>query len=363
MYFKGKHPVASWYDPKKKDVKSYKVFPKETPLKIVREFERKAKLGLLTPADHSDRSSFSEWSEVWLNEYAKIHKVASSVEKDQGILRNHLNPRFGDFYVDQIDIDMLYRFQRDLLENGFKAQSINNIFGCLSMILSHATQRGLIRLNPCKSLKRMRVVQKSPSFWTPEQSSKFLEYVRDRDFETFQLCSLALTTGMRPGELQGLLRDCIDFESGYVTIRRNYCTKTHRIVEYTKTKRDRKVEIPRPVLEGLSNKYHLKPHDRVFNFSCNSFGKRKIQKYAKECGVPPIRFHDLRHTFASQLAMMNVHQVMIRDLLGHTKLDTTNVYMHLAEDSKRGVTSKLVSGWAHLTRDEQVISLANYRRS
>ena len=354
--------VISWADPIRKGKSIYRRMPKGTTKEFAKRQETKARAGLTQGVNHKSEKTFSEWSTRWIEQYARIHKTPSSVVKDHSTLQNHLLPRFGDWYITSVSVTEVHRLQSELLERNLAPQTINNIVACLSMVLNFATSNGAIDFNPCKLVKRIKVHSKSPTFWSFEEVERFMAFCRQKDYQTFQMVGFALTTGLRPGEIQGLLRDCLDFETGFVYVRRNYCTKTHKIVEYTKTKRDRQVPIPSHLLAILKDKYHLKPLERVFPISVNSFGKRKIQKLALECGVTPIRFHDLRHTFASHLAIKNVHQVKIRDLLGHTKLDTTNVYMHLSKNDKKGLTDILTenSSWAqNVKREDNVVSLFN----
>jgi len=148
--------------------------------------------------------------------------------------------------------------------------------------------------------------------------------------------------------LQGLLRDCIDFDLGYVMVRRNWCTKTNKLNEYTKTKTDRKVSVSPAILRLLADKRALPMDAPVFNLEFNTLGFRLIRPMAVAAEVKPIRFHDLRHTFASHLIMRGKHVVEVKELLGHTKLETTMKYMHLAEDRKKGVTDCLTDGMSWL---------------
>ena len=106
--------------------------------------------------------------------------------------------------------------------------------------------------------------------------------------------------------------------------------------------------VPAPVLEVLGNKRKLAVDQPIFDFKFNSIGFRRIQPMARRAGVRPIRFHDLRHTFASHLVMRGRHPVEIKEMLGHRKLETTMKYMHLSEGQDQGLTDCLVEGasWA-----------------
>jgi site-specific recombinase XerD len=87
----------------------------------------------------------------------------------------------------------------------------------------------------------------------------------------------------------------------------------------------------------------------------------KLQPAARSAGVTPIRFHDLRHTFASHLAMRGVPLIKIMEMLGHTKMDSTLIYAHLCPSSMRGVTDILSngSGWTR-SYEGQVLPLGQF---
>lgn len=131
-------------------------------------------------------------------------------------------------------------------------------------------------------------------------------------------------------------------------VRRNWCTKTNKLNEYTKTKIDRKIPVSPAILALLADKKGQSMDAPVFDKEFNTQGWREIRPMAIAAGVKPIRFHDLRHTFASHLIMRGKHVVEVKELLGHTKLETTMKYMHLAEDRKKGVTDCLTDGMVWL---------------
>lgn len=136
--------------------------------------------------------------------------------------------------------------------------------------------------------------------------------------------------------------------------------KTKPLNPWTKGKIDRKVTVPPSIMEILSNKRGLKPDAYVFSETIpfNTLGHRLLKPMARKAGVTPIRFHDLRHTFASHCVLKGKHQVEIRDLLGHAKLSSTDIYMHLSKDDLKGATDCLVEGmpWL-LNHNPKVISI------
>jgi integrase len=328
-----------------------KVFPAGTLKSVIDKFEAEIRLGFVNATQEKQCPTFADYAARWIEHYAEIHKAPSTVLKDRQILRDHLNPTFGAkklFEIRRKDI----RDLKTLLcnERGFAAQTVNNILGLAHKIFEGAVSEDeLIQANPVSGVKRVPSPRRAFKFWTFEEKDRFLSYCRSEDRDVFQIVALATETGLRPMEIKGLKRDCLDFENGEVMVRRNWCTKTNKLNEYTKTKRDRKVPMSPALFQILADKRFLAADAFVFQGISNAFGALKLQPMAIKAKVTPLRFHDLRHTFASHLAMRGVPMIKIMDLLGHTKMDSTLIYAHLSPSSLRGVTDVL-SGGASWTR-------------
>lgn len=340
---KGRY-VARWRDRSRKQ--RAKVFPKGTPKATADMFERDMKIKVASGGMIQNSVTFKDLAERWIKEYSEIHKTESSVIKDHSTLKHHLLPEFGKQCVTSIDPSAVSQFQQALChKRNLAPQSVNNIVGLLSSILRYGVNTGLIKFNPCGSIRRIKRQERTPTFWTLEEMQRFLGVCRGEDYELFQMCAFALNTGLRPGELRALKRDCINFELRYVEVRRNFCTKTGRINEYTKNKRVRRVPLNHLVLDLIANKRSLASDALIFPWLTNSIGFFRLQPMARKAGVKPIRFHDLRHTFASHLVLHKKNPVEIKELLGHTKLETTDKYMHLMEGWHQGATDCLAVGF------------------
>ena len=101
--------------------------------------------------------------------------------------------------------------------------------------------------------------------------------------------------------------------------------------------------MPQVVMTLLRDKLDLEPNALIFPFLYNCWSKCRFQKLAERAGVRPIRFHDLRHCFGSYLARKGIHVIEIKELMRHSKLDTTMQYLHLQNDRLQGITECLVS--------------------
>jgi integrase len=173
---------------------------------------------------------------------------------------------------------------------------------------------------------------------TPEQVGKFLATIAGHQREA--LYALALDSGMRQGELFGLLRDCVDLDAGAVTVKRSLAHKgAQPIMKDVKTDSSRRririlprtVEILRrhlatrptapdtPVFATLGGKF-LQPAYISF---------REFPRLLKKAGLPRIRFHDMRHTCATLLLLKGVNVKAVSARLGHsTATMTLNTYAH-----------------------------------
>lgn len=324
-------------------------FPKDTPKKVVDEYEAKVKLRLIGVG--SEAPTVSEYAKRFQDAYQTIRKRAVSTKrKDFFSLRDHILPRFGGRRLGEIRAGDVLAWQVDLVATGLAPQTVNNVVACLSALFRFACLEGKADFNPCAAVPRVPRPKAKPVFWTPAEARQFLSYVRVHAFGVYQICLTAICSGMRPGELMGLKRDCLNFDHGYVDVRRNYCTKLRQVVEHTKGGTEGKVPLPRLVLEALADKRALGPDELVFPklHLDRAFGWLTMRPLAIAAGVKPIGFHKLRHTFASHLVLGRKHPKEIQTLLRHKKGDSSEIYMHLIDEVPTGATDCIAEGLGDL---------------
>ncbi len=288
-----------------------------------------------------DEMTFAQLSNIWLVDHAEVHKSPSSVIRDRQMLKDFLLPTFGLTKLSQIQKHDVVRLQASLHAEGrLKPKSINNVIGLLHKIFDDGVGWGHIKHNPVEYVKNIRLNETEYRFWNFSQKDKFLAHIKKTDLETFRVVCFTVNTGLRKGEVDGLLRDCLDFDRREITVKRSFCDKTKELNEYTKGKNIRRVPMNDDVLEVLEFCRHYRPSQKVFNLDFHNFSD-VFYPSQKRAGVPRISFHDLRHTFASLLAMSGVSVFLIQKLLGHSDLKTTMRYMHMAPDHLKGVTDVL----------------------
>ena len=159
---------------------------------------------------------------------------------------------------------------------------------------------------------------------------------------------VALNTGMRLGEIMGLVWERVDFSRGVI------------LLERTKSGRRREV----PMNEAADAALHALPGDKIEGRVFRRGSIRTAWENAVErAGLDGFRFHDLRHTFASHMVMRGANLVELRDILGHADLKMTMRYSYLAPEHKRAAVARLDGLTSTQPVDTSVDEAAGARRA
>ena len=200
----------------------------------------------------------------------------------------------------------------------------------LSHVLSRAVEWGWIRDNPAKAVTRPREPRGRVRYLTDEEREALLAACAASDLAMLHpMVVLALATGARRGELLSLRWPDVDLERGRV------------VFHHTKNGDRRSAPltgVPRAVLAEWGKVRQL-DDDRVFPRA--SFPHRIWDRALREAGITDFRFHDLRHSAASYLAMNGASLLEIAEVLGHKTLTMVRRYAHLTDGHTTGVVSRM----------------------
>jgi integrase len=294
------------------------------------------------------QQTVKQYLEHWLENVHKPTIRVGSYLVYRTILNNHILPQLGHIKLNKLTPEQVESLYTKKLKEGLAPKTIAGIHGLLHKALDNAVRRGLIARNVCDVISPPRVTRHEITVLTEEQAKRLLEVAHGHRFEA--LLTVALTTGMRKGELLALRWQDIDFANRSVHIRRSVNRfPGFGIVENEPktTASRRKIVLPQFVLEVL--KQHKtyqdearqkagtawQDHDLVF---CNTIGgfqdvkhlRLSFKRLLKEAGLPEIRFHDLRHSAATILLSMGVNVKVIQELLGHSQISMTlGIYSHV----------------------------------
>ena len=281
----------------------------------------------------------------WLLTYAPAYKVASSIKRDEGLLRKQILPTFGKQQLDQITprkVELWLLSLRD--QERLLPKTCNEALGLFRKLYNDAARWGFVSFNPIMHVRKFRIPEQSFTFWRQDEVQQFLGYFNNKGKVPREFWAIAVSvyTGMRRGEVLALKWDCVNFTSGFITCRRSFCNVQKEVKEYTKNGKIRYIPISvglRSILEKVNPLTQLSGYV-VPRVTVDTLHK-VLKKLAKEVDVTPMRFHDLRHTFASNFLMGGGKIYDLQKILGHSTIQITERYAHLVPGHLYGKTEVL----------------------
>lgn len=338
--------------------RSKKIGDRATAIDVARKIRQRLVEGDLSVLGSAPAEKFDAFSTNWLESGEKGRK-ASTHRFYAFNLRLHIVPVIGPKPVATITRANC----RDLLatcrQQGLKRASLMGVQRTLSAVLSQAVEDGLLPANPAFRMgKHLRLGDEQPAVIQPlthVEAHEFLDAVTERmpEYHTFFLC--ALRTGMRLGELLALQWGDLDFAGRFIEVRRNLVSGR---VTSTKNTNRRRVDM------SLKLKEALRAHQRQAKAASMKAGRklppwvfttpegtpldgdnvrhRVFYRLLESASLRHIRFHDLRHTFASLLIQNGEPLTYVKEQMGHSSIQVTvDVYGHLVPSANRAAVDKL----------------------
>lgn len=306
------------------------------------KWERDQKSKLDSGQDLKSDVSLDWFFNYWLETYAESRKRPTSIRSDKGLYKHHVSPEFGLIKLSKIKAAAIESWLARLTRK-CKPKTCNNAFGLLKKLLNDAVRWDYLVLNPAPKVSPLTIPEQEMSYWTVDEVKVFLSYVKASYPNKYLCFALSLYAGMRLGEVRGLRWDCVDLDRRQILIKRKYCAVEKAVVDGTKSKKSRIVPINSVladllVAQGQGLRDDLVLAETDFKWA---HPHREMDQLCKSAGVPRIRFHDLRHTFASQLVMAGRSIYEVQKLLGHVDIKTTQRYAHLSPEHLKGITDVL----------------------
>jgi len=297
--------------------------------------------------------TLAEWLEKWLTEY-KVNTIReSTLERYRTDLTNHVIPRLGCKKISFITTNDIQKMYVDIKENGrihnrnekgtaLSDSVVRSIHMMLHQAFEDAVKERLISKNPTKGTTIPKKSRGELQVLNKEQLDRFLAEV-DKDEIWRDFFYTELTTGFRRGEICGLKWCDFDEKRGTLSICRNATVKKGGGVSIGETKTDtgnRLIYLPESTVKMLKKRKKqaltewifpnpYRPEDPLLPNSAY----QKLKKILKSAGLPSIRFHDLRHTFATHALTSGVDAKTLSKILGHTNASfTLDTYTHVTSD-------------------------------
>lgn len=340
---------------------------KEVKTKL-EEYKKQLSLGAL-PND--DKLTLEQWYYTWLFDYRIKDLKPKSFEKYEGIYRNYIkDTQLGRLKLKDLRATHLQKYYNDLMDNNKKPTStIKSLNTRLKPCLAEAEKQGYIQKNYCKLVTLPKDnTTREIKVLTPEQQKLFIATLVGHELEMLFLT--ALSTGLRLGEILGLKWSDIDFNTGNLTVNRtlqrvtqidrNGNRKSKVIEQMPKTKNSiRTIPIPKNILvkvrdykvQQSKNKLQIgelySNNDYVF---CDKLGyplddkkpNRNLKSILNKLNIESLKFHGLRHTYATRLFEANVPPKTVQVLMGHYDISITmDVYTKVMPEKKLEAVEKL----------------------
>ena len=331
-------------------------------------------LRLLGREPKSDAWTFERYAGKWLKEIQASNLKPSTIDRYASSLKVHLIPFFGRLHLEDINYALLKDFCLEKAKQRSR-HSVRLMIAALRVVLKEAVREGLIPANPVTSLGKFfgsgTAGREQPDPFTQAEISDILEKIGERwpEYSEWVLC--AVRTGLRFGEQRALKWEDIDFRRRVIHVRRNW--PANRSLTTPKTRSSLRQVDMSPELSQALRRLRAKRNTQYL-----SLGKPEIPEWVflsekgqalhhsnlirrvwrRALAAAQVRYrhwHNLRHTFASQLFMAGVSPLYVAKQLGHARVSTTmNVYAHWIEEAGSG--SRGVDVLDHVAEKPQNVS-------
>ena len=302
----------------------------------------------------AEKYTLGQWMDIWFENYAKIKVRPSSHQTYRGYIDNHIKPNIGKIPLNQLSSLELQKFYKKLLGSGrvkrlesqkqpkgLSAKTVRNINQVISSALDLAKEQKLISSNPTDSCALPKVEHKEMQTIPAEDLAKFLREARASG--VYEMYYIELATGLRRGELLGLKWSDIDFANRVIRVQRQVSRINGEIVEAPlKTKNSyRNISISDDTAEVLKaqkekvNSEYVFPSPNGGPISPDSVN-HMLHRVLERAGLPKVRFHDLRHTFATIALQNGVDIKTVSGMLGHYSAGfTLDTYAHVTTAAQK----------------------------
>ena len=310
------------------------------------------------------RMTLGEWFERWFKDYAEVTLRPSTVRGYRRYAKQ-INRSLGEKQIGLITTQQIQRMYnklkrdgrekaREKFGDGLSDSSVRSIHMLLHEVMEAAVQARLIAKNPTAGTKIPKCNYPDKKILNESELAVFIEAIEReplwRDFFYTEI-----TTGLRRGEICGLKWSDLDMEKGTLKIERSISNGEGGKLEIGETKTEkgkRIIRLPASTLRILTERKECALNDWIFpNLlepekpmnPATAYGK--LKSILKLAGLPDIRFHDLRHTFATHALTSGVDAKTLAGILGHTNASfTLDTYTHVTGEMQKNA-AEIVGGF------------------
>ena len=295
-----------------------------------------------------EKYTVATWLQTWYELYAKPNVRTATANRYELIIEQYVIPRIGSVKLKKLTSRQLQKLYKELLEGGrihigkgqgkgLSSTTVRSVHLMLHTALERAVKERLIPRNPTEDCIAPKPRKVEMQILPPDSMHAYLEAAKARG--VLPMFYLELVTGLRKGELVALRWEDVDIQNKTISVSKQYVRNPDGSRELTQPKTEnsvRLVSIPQTAVDLLIQEHDRHP-DSPCLFPSPVTGEmyhpdsvvKLHEKILKDAGLPHIRFHDLRHTFATTALQNGVDVKTVSSMLGHYDAGLTlRTYTH-----------------------------------
>lgn len=317
-----------------------------------------------TPIKLKADMPFGEWLDYWYETYCKPNARPATQRTYEGYIRLYLHPRLGSIPLNKVttsDIQQMCtwmmteaRLNQKNGEGGLSDSQVINCYSLCDRVLEKAVAEKLIVRNPAKGCKLPPNRPNEMKVLSREDMQKVLIQAKEENY--YELFLLEFATGLRLGELMALQWDDVDLVTGELRINKQVnLVGSKLVISEPKTKAAVRTLILPPSVRKVLVEYKTRVNSRWLFPSPKkddlpiipSAVSRRLHTLLEHAGCEQVRFHDLRHTFATNALAHGMDIKTLSTILGHVSSATTlNTYSHVTDEMRQRAAVKIDQGIA-----------------
>lgn len=303
----------------------------------------------------NEEYTVATWLRTWYELYAKPNVRTATANRYKLIIETYTIPRIGNIKLKKLTTRHLQKLYKELLESGrihvgknqdkgLGTTTVHSVHLMLHCALDRAVKERLILRNPCGDCIVPKPRKLEMKILPPEHMKAYLNAAEARGL--LPMFYLELVSGLRKGELVALRWDDLDIQQRTISVSKQYVRNPDGSLELTQPKTEnsvRLVSIPQTAVDLLIQE-HAKHPNSPYMFPSPLTGEmyhpdsvvNLHKKILKDAGLEHLRFHDLRHTFATTALQNGVDVKTVSSMLGHFDAGfTLRTYTHATRQKQQ----------------------------
>lgn len=317
-----------------------------------------------TPVKLKADMPFGEWLDYWYETYCKPNVRPGTQSNYEGYIRWYLRPKLGSIPLNKLTVSDIQqmctwmmteaRIDQKNGNGGLSDSQVRNCYSLCERILEKAVSVNLIARNPAKGCKLPPIRRNEMKILSREDMQKVLIQAKEENY--YELFLLEFATGLRLGELMALQWDDVNLTTGELRINKQAnLAGSKLVISQPKTKAAVRTLILPPSVRKVLAEYKTRVNSRWLFPSPKkddlpiipSAVSRRLHTLLEHAGCEQVRFHDLRHTFATNALAHGMDIKTLSTILGHVSSATTlNTYSHVTDEMRQRAAVKIDQGIA-----------------